>query len=278
MTVHKHLVCLAGQAVDHCAIPEFVLFHVPHDSTWVPAEVRSQLLLDDVALAAEIVKMTDHLTSHLYTADVPLNQVVRAEVSRLVVDVERFNDLSEVMLDRGMGVLYERTADGSKLRDPLTPEQREHLIAKWYMPHHQRLATLANDMLNLHGRALLIDCHSFPARPLPYESDQRQDRPEICIGTDTYHTPKVLEHAFINAFVDVGFNVRKNSPFGGALVPMQQHRTDPRLSAIMVEVNRSLYLDETTGLANSNFDAVGCKIRSSIRKAIQDWSQSSMAE
>jgi len=145
------------------AIPGFVLFHLPHDSTWVPAKIRSQLLLSDAELAAEIVKMTDHLTLELFTRDIPLNQVVRAEVSRLVVDVERFNSPNEVMLDRGMGVLYELASDGSSLRNPLTPEQREHLIATWYTPHHERLATLANEVLNRYGRALLIDSHSFTA-------------------------------------------------------------------------------------------------------------------
>ncbi len=53
--------------------------------------------------------MTDHLTMELFTSGIPENQVVRAEVSRLVVDVERFDDPSEVMLERGMGAFtYER--------------------------------------------------------------------------------------------------------------------------------------------------------------------------
>jgi len=93
--------------------PGFVLFHVPHDSTWIPPEVRSQFLLDNTELAAEVVKMTDHLTMELFTSSIPENQVVRAEVSRLVVDVERFDDPSEVMLERGMGVVYSRTATGA---------------------------------------------------------------------------------------------------------------------------------------------------------------------
>jgi N-formylglutamate amidohydrolase len=38
-----------------------------------------------------------------------------------------------------------------------------------------------------------------------------------------------------------------NRPFAGALVPMKFFRKDARVSALMLEVNRRLYVDETTG-------------------------------
>jgi N-formylglutamate deformylase len=260
------------------ALPGFVLFHVPHDSTWIPDEVRSQFLLDDAALALEIVKMTDHLTMELFTRDVPEMQLVRAEVSRLVVDVERFDDPSEVMLERGMGVIYSNTSDGSALRSEITPEQRNQLIANWYVPHHQRLTNLANAMIYQYGHALLIDVHSFPSRPLPYEPDQRKDRLDICLGTDEFHTPAALETSFRNAFVDQGFSVSTNFPFGGALVPMQHYGTDTRLSAIMIEVNRSLYLEEATGVKNSRFEDIRERIRNGILTAIQNCQHRSLVD
>ena len=265
---------LVVHLMNDCALPGFVLFHVPHDSTWIPHEARSQFLLNDAALVGEITKMTDHLTMELFTEGVSEIQVVRAEVSRLVVDVERFDDPSEVMFERGMGVVYSRTSDGAALRRAITQEQRRQLIAKWYVPHHRRLADVANAMINQYDRALLIDAHSFPSKPLPYETEQGQDRPDICIGTDEFHTPKALEAAFQNAFAVAGFNVRCNFPFGGALVPIEHHRTDARLSAIMIEVNRSLYLDETTGLGNSRFHEIRRKVGECTRQAIQNWAVS----
>ena len=157
------------------------------------------------------------------------------------------------------------------LRRAITQEQQRLLIAKWYVPHHRRLANVANAILNQYGRALLIDAHSFPSKPLPYETNQGQDRPDICIGTDEFHTPKALEAAFLDAFAVAGFNVRCNFSFEGALVPLEHYRTDARLSAIMIEVNRSLYLDETTGLGNTRFDEIRGKISECIHRAIQNW-------
>lgn len=90
--------------------PPWVVFHVPHDSMHVPSEVRHQFTLGDEDLSQELMKMTDHLTLSLFALDVPTTQVVRAPVSRLVVNVERFeNDAHEPMAARGMGAIYSVT-------------------------------------------------------------------------------------------------------------------------------------------------------------------------
>ena len=87
------------------------------------------------------------------------------------------------------------------------------------------------------------DVLSFPAAPLPYESDQRPDRPDVCIGTDAYHTPPQLADALAEAFTARGYSVAFNAPFAGALVPLRWYRREPRVRSVMIELNRGLYLD-----------------------------------
>lgn len=72
--------------------PPWVVLHIPHDSTVVPAQVRPQIVLTDPALALELQRMTDHFTHALFAEPAGDAAVVRAPVSRLVVDVERFAD------------------------------------------------------------------------------------------------------------------------------------------------------------------------------------------
>lgn len=253
-------------------LPAFVIFHVPHDSTVIPASVRQQFLLGDAELAAEVLKMTDHHTLELFARDVPAHQIVHAEVSRLVVDCERFLK-DEPMSALGMGAVYQRTSDGLNLRRRITPIERQALIDAWYHPHHMRLESTTQRFLSKYDRALLIDGHSFPAKPLSYESDQRADRPQICIGTDEFHTPKSLEAAFVNAFGAAGFDVRVDMPFSGAMVPLRHYQTDRRVSAVMVEVNRGTYL-ESSGERNSEFTNVAKRIRHCICEAIKTWESS----
>jgi N-formylglutamate deformylase len=56
------------------------------------------------------------------------------------------------------------------------------------MPHHLALSRAVEDELNAQGLSLIVDCHSFPSTPLPYEMDQDPSRPDICIGVDHFHS------------------------------------------------------------------------------------------
>jgi N-formylglutamate amidohydrolase len=160
---------------------------VPHASTVVPDDVIGQFVVSPAELALEVDLMTDHLTDRLYAS--PYATIVRFPVSRLVVDPERFeSDDREVMASRGMGVIYTRTSGGAWLRRVLTTDERERLLDRYYRPHHAALTAAVAEQLDRHGHCLIIDAHSFPSRPLPYELQQDVNRPDICIGTDDFHT------------------------------------------------------------------------------------------
>ncbi|TVS14941.1 MAG: N-formylglutamate amidohydrolase [Planctomycetaceae bacterium] len=254
--------------------PPWVVLHVPHDSTEVPEAVRSQLLLDEADLDRELKRMTDHRTLALFADPSSEAVVVRAPVSRLVVDVERFpDDADEPMAARGMGAVYTVTSQLTTLRRPLTAREREALLSAYYRPHHAMLDAAVTAALEGHGRCLVLDCHSFPDMPLPYEmSDPSRGRPDICIGTDDFHTSAALRDCFTSSFRRAGWSVRLNDPFAGALVPGSRYRRDRRVGAVMVEVNRRLYLREVDASPVTDFEAVAQRIRQRCAEAIDLWS------
>ena len=145
-------------------------------------------------------------------------------------------------------------------------------MRRFYAPHHQALAQAVGRALARHDRCLLIDMHSFPSQPLPYEIDQDPCRPDICLGTDEYHTPPGLAAAAARAFEQQGLSVELNRPFAGALVPMAYYRRDPRVSALMIEVNRRLYLDEDTAERLAAFDVVRARLEEAIGASFRAWS------
>ncbi len=235
------------------ALSPWTILHIPHDSCFIPRSVLSKLKLNDRELDRELLNMTDFWTFALYANGVALSQTVIAPVSRLVTDVERFvNDREEPMSQRGMGVIYTTTSLGRQLRDQPTSRQRNQLIETWYRPHHQKLTALVKRALNLYGRALIIDAHSFASRALPYE-DSQLARPEICIGTDAIHTPKPLIAAAMDSFSHAGLHVEQNSPFSGALTPIKHYGKDSRVHSIMIETRRDLYEDEKSGQICNGF-------------------------
>jgi N-formylglutamate amidohydrolase len=209
------------------------------------------------------LRITDHHTLALFAAADTAARVVAAPVSRLVVDVERFaNDAEEPMAARGMGAIYSMTSQNTPLRRPLTATEREALMQTWYYPHHARLEQAVDNALAEHGRCLVLDCHSFPDQPLPYEmANPAQQRPDICIGTDDFHTPAALTAALVEQFSRAGLSVKLNDPFAGALVPISRYRKDARVSAVMVEVNRKLYMEEGTGERLAVFEKVAGLVR-----------------
>ncbi len=243
--------------------PPWVVLHVPHDAITIPTDVRGQFLLTDVELREELRRMTDHFTHALFAGPEAADSIVRAPVSRLVVDVERFpDDADEPMAARGMGAIYEVTSRLVPLRRKLTAAERETLLATYYRPHHAHLELVVSQALERFGRCLVLDCHSFPSVALPYEqANPTSARPDICIGTDEFHTNAKLAGAFLSAFQPTGWQVSLNAPFAGALVPASRYRKDDRVQSVMIEVNRRLYLHEPVATLQSDFAQTAQVIR-----------------
>jgi N-formylglutamate amidohydrolase len=249
----------------------WAVIHLPHASREIPADLRPTFLLDDAALERELDRMTDHYTDELFAVPATVAATVRFPVSRLVVDPERFeDDAREPMAQRGQGVVYTLTSDGRPLRHPPTPCEREALLDRFYRPHHARLTERVAAALAAHGLALIVDAHSFPDQPLPMELDQRPDRPDICIGTDPFHTPAAVVERLAAACDALGWSVQVDAPYAGAMVPGRFFGREPRVQSVLIEVNRRLYVEDgARGVRPAaGFTAVRERVQRLVRAAV----------
>jgi N-formylglutamate amidohydrolase len=231
-----------------------MILHIPHASRRIPEFMRNQFVLKDEQLEQEQVRLTDAFTDELF--HYPAAQTIRFPYSRLVVDVERFADDGQEPMSRvGMGRFYLKTTDGRPLRRALKDDELE-LLDGYYSEHHQKLTAAVGRELKQPGRALIIDCHSFPGAPLPCDLDKSVPRPDFCIGTDAFHTPDGLVQTARQLLEKKGYSTEINRPYAGTLVPLTFYRQDARVSSIMIEVNRKLYMDEATGEKTTRFDEI----------------------
>ncbi|MEY4854783.1 MAG: hypothetical protein RIR32_1459 [Verrucomicrobiota bacterium] len=231
-----------------------LILHVPHASSLIPATDREDFLLGDGELAAEGRRLVDAHTDTLFGAERWPGAVLAAKVSRLVVDVERFaDDAREPCARFGMGATYLRTSEGRPLR-ALSAARRAALLESYYVPHHATADRLAKERLATRGRCLVLDAHSYPLGPLPTEV--AAGRPEIGLGTDAFHTCPELRDLLVGFFRTRGYEVAVDAPFTGAFVPNACFGADARCQAIMVEVRRDLYMDESTGERHGGIDRV----------------------
>ncbi|MDX3668694.1 N-formylglutamate amidohydrolase [Streptomyces europaeiscabiei] len=272
-----------------------VLLHVPHGSRVIPAGVRDGIVLDDAALERELDHITDAYTDRIAERAAERSAVgpwrFVNQLSRLVVDPERFPDEREEMLAVGMGAVYTRTTHGEVLRpagrdglllgdglpfgdgetfgdgqppgsgssgqslgggQPLDSGHSlgggQSLIDRYFHPYAAAMTDAVTDRLAAVGRAVIVDVHSYPSEPLPYELHGDGPRPPVCLGTDPFHTPADLTAAAEEAFAGFG-GTGVDSPFGGAYVPLKYYGHDPRVTALMIEIRRDVYMTEPGGAA-----------------------------
>ncbi|MEV5972140.1 N-formylglutamate amidohydrolase [Streptomyces sp. NPDC051921] len=235
-----------------------VLLHVPHSSRLVPSDVRADIVLGDAALERELDHITDGHTDVVAavaatSADATPWRFLN-RLSRLVVDPERFPDEREEMLSVGMGAVYTRTTHRAELRpagfDPAP------LVERYFTPYAEAMTRAVDERLAATGRAVIVDVHSYPTAALPYELHGDGPRPPVCLGTDRFHTPPALLAAARRAFAGFG-GVGMDSPFAGTYVPLAHYGRDPRVSALMVEIRRDLYMTEPGGPAGPGARALG---------------------
>jgi N-formylglutamate amidohydrolase len=231
-----------------------VILHVPHSSREIPADVRAGIVLDDGALERELDHIVDAHTERIAAEAAGLAQLTPwrfvNRLSRLVVDPERFPDEREEMLAVGMGAVYTRTTHREVLRP--ADSDPEPLIERYFRPYARAMTDAVAARLAATGRAVIIDVHSYPSEPLPYELHGDGPRPPVCLGTDASHTPPELLAAARAAFGGEGVGL--DSPFSGTYVPLEFYGTDPRVSALMVEIRRDTYMTEPGGPAGPGLE------------------------
>lgn len=261
-----------------------LILNIPHSSAFIPQEDFYKVFLPHIGatcfaeairdheknqhlnaeksevIQKELLVMTDWYTDELF--DQGLGKAIIAPVSRLVCDTERFShDENEMMAQRGMGFCYIRGSQRQEIKD-YDRDYQDEILWRYYAPHHIALTDAVSEALSVSGKALIVDCHSFSPKPLPYEPEQDTERPDICIGTDDYHTAPELAEFVMHFFKSRGFSVDFNKPYARTIVPLKYYRKDKRVQSIMVEVNRGLYLKAGTKEKSEGF--------SEIRKVLFD--------
>ena len=85
-----------------------------------------------------------------------------------------------------MGVTYTRGSLRQPLREQPTQEKRQELLQRYYIPHHQKLTDAVEESLLANNYCLIIDGHSFPALPLPYELSKMLFNQTFAYGRMTF--------------------------------------------------------------------------------------------
>jgi N-formylglutamate amidohydrolase len=234
------------------------ILHIPHASTVIPEDCLKDFCISNDEITRELLRMTDSYTNELYISDDPKVYRVETMFSRLCCDVERFReDEGEEMSKIGMGAIYTHGSYMQRIKN-ITTARREELLSTYYDPHHKKLYDAVTLALSEEQGCLIVDCHSFQTLARPYEVDALRQRPQIGIGTHPTHTPPQVTDLISKWAVLHGYSFALSEPYAGTIVPLPYFEKDIRVKSVMLEIRRDLYMNETTGTKNKNFDLI-CK-------------------
>jgi N-formylglutamate deformylase len=217
-----------------------IVAHIPHAGTNVPDAVRDQFLPYPGELWREIAVVTDWYTDELF--GMPGIARTQTPISRVVLDLERFvDDKQETQAAVGQGVIYSHDSRGRQIRRTLSDEERGALLDNYCHPWHFKLEMDIEQQLDHWGHCLLLDCHSFPAEAFGNRAPYEVPPPDICLGIHRANTPQWLIDSCQRRFLSRGYSVSVDFPYAGCLVP-DRFGGNKQVPAIMLEINRSLYL------------------------------------
>ncbi len=241
------------------------VFSSPPSGRIYPPEFIKMSRLDPVTLRRSEDCFVDRLFQSVASLGAPL---ISARFPRAYLDLNRepyeldpelvhepppaHANTSSIRVAGGLGTVARIVADGENIyRERLALNHVLDRIDQLYFPFHGELARLIVATREAFGYAILVDCHSMPSAAMtPYATA----RPDIVIG-DRFGAsadPR-LSLMVRDAFQRRGYKVQMNRPYAGGYITEHYGQPARHTHALQLEINRGLYLNETTLTESGGF-------------------------
>ena len=234
------------------------VFNSPHSGRRYSRAFLEQSRLDPLSIR----RSEDHYVDELFGCVTDLGApLLMAHFPRAFLDVNRepyeldprmfdgqlppYANIGSMRVAGGLGTVPRLVAENMDIyKGRLPVEQALGRVENIYKPYHACLRKLIARTHVEFGLSVLVDCHSMPGNIRVAGSGQR---PDFIIG-DRYGTSASadLSQAAVSLLEELGFSVSRNKPYAGGFITEHYGRPARGLHALQIEINRSLYVDETT--------------------------------
>jgi N-formylglutamate deformylase len=172
----------------------------------------------------------------------------------------------------GKGLIWRCTDDGSPLYDrKLTVAEVRNRIETCWKPYHQAVASAIEAAHARHGFSIHINCHSMPAVASEFATGfPGMVHADFVIGDrdGTTADPK-LSGKLCDFLRALGYDVAYNHPYKG--VELVRRYGDPasHRHGIQVEINRRLYMDETSLEPTAGFGRLRADLQAMVSMLLE---------
>ncbi|WP_341863724.1 N-formylglutamate deformylase [Gymnodinialimonas sp. 57CJ19] len=216
-----------------------IVLGLPHTGTFVPEDVAARLNDNGRKLAD-----TDWHIDRLYDGLLEGATTVRANFHRYVIDANRDPSGESLYPGQNTTTLVPLTDfDGLDIWEKApTAEEVEARRSAFHAPYHAALEAELTRVRDLHGVAILYDCHSIRSR-IPFLFDGTL--PDFNTGTNmgTTCAPEI-EAATTAICAASPYSDIVNGRFKGGWTTRHYGRPEDHIHAIQMELAQSTYLTE----------------------------------
>jgi N-formylglutamate amidohydrolase len=243
-----------------------LVFNSPHSGRIYPQAFLAASRLDPLALRRSEDAYVEELFAFVAELGAPL---LYAHFPRAYLDVNRepyeldpalfrdglphYANTQSVRVVGGLGTIARIVSESDEIyREPLTVGAALERINRLYTPYHETLSCLLDEAKRDFGFSVLIDCHSMPSNPI---AEQAGVRPDFVLG-DRFGTSCSGEITRLTAghLKAQGYAVALNKPYAGGYITEHYGRPHRGQHALQIEINRALYMDETSFERSAGFE------------------------
>jgi N-formylglutamate deformylase len=261
------------------AIP--LVFDSPHSGTDYPADFGFSAPLSDLRVAEDT-----HVDALFGAAPAHGATLLAARFPRSYIDANRaLGDIDATLLAEpwpttlmptektrlGLGLIRRFARPGVPVYDrKLSVAELRARIERCYLPYHDTLAGVIDELHGKFGAIWHVDCHSMQATGSSMTPDGAKQRPDFVIGDRDGTTCNVVfTDLVVNALRARGYRVTINDPYKGAEIVRRYGDPAARRHSLQIEINRALYMDEATRERSPNFGRLQSDLTDLIAQVAQ---------
>lgn len=249
-----------------------LVFDSPHSGLLFPADFRPAIPMK------QCERVADWYVEELFGA-APAHGAILIEAlfRRAYLDPNRSErDLDLALVEDGWPEpveTTEKTARGASLiwraidgETPiydrrLTVAEVRHRIETYWRPYHAELKAALDETHARFGRVFHVDCHSMPEWGDPRWGDQGERRADFIVGTrDGSTASPAYTEVVVESLRASGYSVAIDVKFKGVELIRRYAAPAAGRESLQIEVNRGIYMDESSLERSERFAATRAAI------------------
>ncbi len=242
-----------------------IVYDSPHSGIIHPPDFKTtatkpQLKTARDAFVDELILESSNLGVAVLLADFPRTYIdpnrSTAEIDTSMVQGKWAREVQITRkLDVGMGLIRKFILPNVPMYpEKLSVAEVENRIKKYWSPYHRALKMLLDEKVAEFDAVFYIDWHSMKSKGNQMNIDSGRERPDFVVSDqDGKTSSRKFRDVIIKNLKSQGYEVAVNYPYKGAELIKRHGVPTENRHAVQIEINRRLYMDESSFLKNNSF-------------------------